>query len=162
MAAWLLNAIELIARLDRAGGAVKIARSPPIAPAILPQTPPAMIKGIKLVSVPTNDQDRALQFWTEKMGFVVHTDQPFDGNQRWIELRIASSDAHLVLFTTDDSRAQIGKFSSVSFFCDSVEKTYEELNAKGVEFVSPPKKAEWGTAAIFKDLDGNMFVLSSR
>ena len=121
-----------------------------------------MIKGIKLVSIPTNDQDRALKFWTQQMGFVVHTDQPFDGNQRWIELRIASSDAHLVLFTTDDSKSQIGKFSAVSFYCDNVEKTYEELSVKGVEFLGPPKKAAWGTAAIFKDLDGNRFVLSSR
>ncbi len=121
-----------------------------------------MIKGIKLVSVPTNDQDRALAFWTEKMGFVVHTDQPFDGTQRWIELRIKSGDTHLVLFTTDDSKAQIGKFSAVSFYCDNVEKTYEELAAKGVEFAGPPKKADWGTAAIFKDPDGNSYVLSSR
>jgi catechol 2,3-dioxygenase-like lactoylglutathione lyase family enzyme len=121
-----------------------------------------MIKGIKLVSVPTADQDRALAFWTEKMGCTVHTDQPFDGTQRWIELRIRSSDTHLVLFTTDDSKSQIGKFSAVSFFCDNVEKTYEELAAKGVEFAGPPEKADWGTAAIFKDPDGNSFVLSSR
>jgi hypothetical protein len=33
---------------------------------------------------------------------------------------------------------------------------------RGVEFVSPPKKAPWGTAAIFKDVDGNTFVVSSR
>ena len=55
-----------------------------------------------------------------------------------------------------------GKFSAVSFFCDNVEKTYEELQAKGVEFDGPPEKADWGTAAIFKDPDGNRFVLSSR
>ncbi|MFI5227747.1 MAG: VOC family protein, partial [Gemmatimonadales bacterium] len=122
----------------------------------------AMIKGIKLVSIPTADQDRALGFWTEKMGFTVHTDQPFDGTQRWIELRIRSSDTHLVLFTTEDSKSQIGKFSAVSFFCDSVDKTYEELAAKGVEFAGPPQKADWGTSAIFKDVDGNSFVLSSR
>ncbi len=121
-----------------------------------------MIKGIKLVSVPTANQDRALAFWTEKLGFSVHTDQPFDATQRWIELRIRSSDTHLVLFTTGDSTSQIGKFSAVSFFCDNVEKTYEELQAKGVEFDGPPETADWGTAAIFKDPDGNRFVLSSR
>ena len=121
-----------------------------------------MIKGIKLVSIPTADQDRALTFWTETMGFVVHTDQPFDEKQRWIELRIDSSDAHLVLFTTDDGKSQMGKFSGVSFYCDNVERTYAELAAKGVEFTGPPQKADWGTAAVFKDVDGNMFVLSSR
>jgi predicted enzyme related to lactoylglutathione lyase len=141
---------------------VKIARSLATARRRHPETEAPMIKGIKLVSIPTSDQERALKFWTEQMGFVVHTDQPFDGTQRWIELRIDSSDTHLVLFTTDDSRSQIGKFSSVSFHCDSVEKTYDELTARGVEFKGPPQKAAWGTSAIFKDLDGNMFVLSSR
>jgi hypothetical protein len=36
------------------------------------------------------------------------------------------------------------------------------LKAKGVEFVQEPQEADWGTAAIFKDADGNVFVLSSR
>ena len=120
-----------------------------------------MIKGIKFASVPTSDQDRALEFWTKKLGFIVHTDQPF-GDQRWIELRIKGSDAGLVLFTPDAHRSHIGGFSHVSFYSDNVEKTYDELKAKGVEFAAPPKKEDWGTSAIFKDPDGNSFVLSSR
>lgn len=121
-----------------------------------------MIKGIKFTAVPTADQDRALRFWTEKMGFVVHTDQPFRDDQRWIELRIKGAETHLVLFTTEADRARIGQFQSISFVCDSVEKTYEELSSAGVVFAGPPKKEEWGTSAIFKDADGNSFVLSSR
>jgi hypothetical protein len=56
-----------------------------------------MITHVKFVSVPTTDQDRALAFWTGRVGFRVLTDQPFDGSQRWIELRIGSSDTRLVL-----------------------------------------------------------------
>ena len=121
-----------------------------------------MIKGIKFASIPTRDQDRALTFWTEQVGFVVHTDQPFDEHQRWIELRIKGSDAHVVLFTPDAHKSHVGGFAHVTFYSDNVEKTYEELRAKGVEFLGPPQKASWGTAAIFKDPDGNQFVLSSR
>jgi catechol 2,3-dioxygenase-like lactoylglutathione lyase family enzyme len=121
-----------------------------------------MIKGIKFTAIPTADQDRALRFWTDKMGFVVHTDQPFNEQQRWIELRIKGADTHLVLFTTDADKGRIGQFQSISFVCDSVEKTYDELVAAGVEFTAAPKKEEWGTSAIFKDADGNSFVLSSR
>ena len=47
-----------------------------------------MIKGIKFATVPVTDQDRALEFYTKKLGFRVLTDAPFDGNQRWIELSI--------------------------------------------------------------------------
>jgi predicted enzyme related to lactoylglutathione lyase len=36
------------------------------------------------------------------------------------------------------------------------------MTGRGVEFVKPPKKEDWGTSAIFKDTDGNSFVLSSR
>ena len=41
-------------------------------------------------------------------------------------------------------------------------RTYDELRGRGVEFVAPPKKEPWGTFAIFKDIDGNQFVLSPK
>ena len=121
-----------------------------------------MIKGIKFASVPVSDQDAALEFYTKRLGFRVITDQPFDDTQRWIELGIPGADATLVLFTPDEHRDRIGTFQQITFFADDVEKTYQELRAKGVEFSQEPQTADWGTAAIFKDLDGNVFVLSSR
>ena len=121
-----------------------------------------MIKGVKFASIPVADQDRALAFYTEKLGFKVATDQPFDDNQRWIELKTPAGDARVVLFTPDEHRDRIGTFSHVAYWTDDVEKTYEELHAKGVEFVKAPEKADWGTAAIFKDSEGNVFVMSSR
>jgi predicted enzyme related to lactoylglutathione lyase len=52
--------------------------------------------------------------------------------------------------------------ANIAFWTDDVEKTVRELESKGVEFVMKPKKAAWGTAAVFKDIDGNTFVISSR
>jgi predicted enzyme related to lactoylglutathione lyase len=46
--------------------------------------------------------------------------------------------------------------------CHNVEQTYQELHMRGVEFTAPPQKQPWGTFAVFKDPDGNTFVLSSR
>lgn len=120
-----------------------------------------MISHVKFVSIPTHDQDRALKFWTEKVGFRVFTDQPFNEKQRWIELRIGSSETRLVLFTFDQGMKPGGSFNG-ALACDSVERTYQELLAQGVEFVSPPTKQPWGMFAIFKDPDGNQFVLSSQ
>ena|SRR5438067_5438796 len=120
-----------------------------------------MISHVKFVSIPTTDQDRALKFWTEQVGFKVLTDQPFNDKQRWIELRIGSSDTGVVLFTMDGG-LQPGCPFNGSLACNNVEQTHQELSARGVEFVAPPTKQPWGTFAMFKDPDGNTFVLSSR
>jgi catechol 2,3-dioxygenase-like lactoylglutathione lyase family enzyme len=121
-----------------------------------------MIKAIKFVSVPVRDQDAALAYYTERLGFEVATDQPFDGTQRWIELRIPGADTRLVLFTPEGHQNRVGTFSNIAFVADDVERTYRELRARGVEFTVPPKSEEWGTSAIMKDPDGNTFALSSK
>ena len=118
-----------------------------------------MIKAVKFVSIPVKDQDKALEFYTKKLGLKVITDSPFDGKQRWIELAIPRADTKLVLFTAEGQDKMIGGFMNITFVADDVEATAKEMKAKGVEFVQEPKKADWGTAAIFKDVDGNQFVL---
>jgi catechol 2,3-dioxygenase-like lactoylglutathione lyase family enzyme len=62
-----------------------------------------MIVHVQFVSIPTTDQDRALAFYTEKLGFKLVTDQPFSDTQRWIELRIGNADTQFVLFRSDNS-----------------------------------------------------------
>jgi len=121
-----------------------------------------MIKGIKFVGVPVRDQDTALAFYTKKLGFAIVTDQPFNDKQRWIELRIPGADSGIVLFTPEGQEDRIGTFQSISFWTNNVQKTYDEFVGRGVEFVSPPTTADWGTAAIFKDPDGNQFVLGTK
>jgi predicted enzyme related to lactoylglutathione lyase len=120
-----------------------------------------MITHLKFVGIPTRNQDAAVAFYTEKLGFKVVTDQPM-GAQRWIEMRVGSSDTRVVLFTPDGQQDRVGTFFNGSFACDNVERTYEELKARGVEFSAAPKKEPWGTYTTFKDLEGNEFVLGSR
>jgi predicted enzyme related to lactoylglutathione lyase len=120
-----------------------------------------MIKGIKFASIPVTDQDRALEFYTQKLGFTILTDQPF-GEQRWIELGIPGAQTGVVLFTPDEHKGHVGSFSHISFFTDDIEKTYQELLQRGVEMDGPPKKMPWGTFITFKDPDGNGYVLSGR
>lgn len=120
-----------------------------------------MIRGVKFVTIPVRDQDRALEFYTERLGFQIKTDQPF-GHQRWIELGIPGSDTDIVLFTSPGHEALIGQFQPLVFWSDNVRKSYAELSARGVEFLEPPKTEAWGTSAMFKDPDNNQFLLSSR
>ncbi|MGO9829149.1 MAG: VOC family protein [Myxococcaceae bacterium] len=117
---------------------------------------------MKFISIPVRDQDKALAFWTEKMGLQVATDQPMGPGQRWIELKVPGGQTGVALFTPEGHESRIGTFSGVSFESDDVEKEYRELSARGVEFAKPPERQSWGTSAIFKDTDGNSFVLSSR
>ncbi len=121
-----------------------------------------MIKRIKFLGIPVRDQDRALSFYTEKLGFRVLTDQQFSEKQRWIELTIPGAETGITLFTPDGHEERIGTFVNTSWEVDNIEKTYAELQAKGVEFAGPPQKQPWGTFAIMKDPDGNQIVLSAR
>jgi catechol 2,3-dioxygenase-like lactoylglutathione lyase family enzyme len=120
-----------------------------------------MIRGIKLAGIPVRDQDAALKFYTEKLGFKVLTDQPHV-NQRWIELGIPGAESRLALFTPPGHENRIGGFQPLTFWCDDVETTTKTLKSKGVEFAKNPQKEVWGTFAIFKDTDGNQFVLSNK
>ena len=122
-----------------------------------------MIKGIKFVNIPVSDQQRALAFYTEKLGFSVATNQPMaPGGQRWIELKIPGAETKVSLFTPPGHENRVGTFLPLSLWADDIEATYETLKARGVEFLTPPKKEPWGSSAIFKDSEGNQLHLGSR
>lgn len=120
-----------------------------------------MIRQIKFVSIPFENQDRALAFYTEKLGFTILTDQQYDATQRWIELQIPGADTGVVLFRTNEG-LKPGGVMNLSFATDDLQATYEEYRARGVEFVQPPTAQAWGMFAMFLDSEGNRFVLSGR
>jgi predicted enzyme related to lactoylglutathione lyase len=123
----------------------------------------SMIRQVKFVGIAVRDQDAALAFWTEKVGFRVATDQPMGpgAGQRWIELAIPGAETRVTLFTPPGHEDRVGSFFNGSFACDDVEHTWRQMSARGVEFTRPPTREPWGTSAIFKDPEGNTFVLSS-
>ncbi len=120
-----------------------------------------MIKGINFASIPVRDQARALEFYTTKLGYRLIPDVPMEPDQRWIDVGFPRADAKLVLFTAPGQEAMIGGHMNVSLLADDVSATAAELAERGVEFVKPATKEPWGTSAIFRDLDGNRFVLST-
>ena len=120
-----------------------------------------MIKGVKFVSIPVADQNSALTFYTEVLGFRLLTDQPFSEKQRWLELGIPGADTRVVLFQFGE-RMQPGGPLNIALWSDDVEATAREMKSKGVEFVMEPTRMPYGTTSVFKDVDGNQIVLSSR
>lgn len=121
-----------------------------------------MIKSLKFVTIPTRDQNRALAFWTEKVGFRTITDQPMGDGGRWIELAIPGAQTRIVLFTQEGHEDRIGTRFNGAFACADVEYTWKRLLSNGVGFAQEPVRQRWGDFAVFADEDGNSFVLSSR
>lgn len=122
-----------------------------------------MITRVKLVSINVKDQDQALAFYTEKLGFTLLNDQPMGPGEssRWIEVQPPGGGAKVVLFQQSGDSPAPAPMSNIIFTSDDVRKTYEELKERGVEFSEPPTEQFWGIYAIFSDPDGNKFVLSS-
>jgi predicted enzyme related to lactoylglutathione lyase len=119
-----------------------------------------MITQIKFASIAVDDQQRALDFYTRKLGFKVLTDQPFGEGMRWIELKIPGADTRVVLFSPPGAKP--GGFQNIVFQTDDVQKTFEELKARGVAFTQEPKTEAWGTSATFRDSEGNDFLLATK
>src|SRR6185503_13700688 len=120
-----------------------------------------MITHLKFMSIPVADQDRALKFYTEKLGFKIATNQEMGPGKRWIELRIGKAETRIVLFTMDGEEDRIGRQLNASFTCDDVDATYRQLSARGVEFEGPPKKEPWGSYVILRDSEGNTMVVGT-
>jgi catechol 2,3-dioxygenase-like lactoylglutathione lyase family enzyme len=118
-----------------------------------------------------DDQDEALAFWTEKVGMEVRADVtvPEMGDFRWLTVGAPGQpEVSIVLMpvlphpmldegTKEQLRDLVGKgFAGTIFLTtDDVEKSYEELMARGVEFVELPEKRPYGIDCSFRDPSGN-------
>lgn len=84
-----------------------------------------MVGGVKFASIPVKDLDKAVAFYTEKLGFRIVTGQPFSEVQRWIELGIPGAETRLVL-TAFSPAMQM----NITFWTDDVEGTVRDLKPK--------------------------------
>jgi len=120
-----------------------------------------MLGHIATVAVYVVDQEKALKFWTEKLGFEVRANHKMTPDASWIEVGSQNGQTHIVIYPRSMMPNWKEMKPSIVFFCDDVEKTFEELSMKGVEFTEDPKEMDWGTYAKFRDPDGNEFLIKS-
>jgi catechol 2,3-dioxygenase-like lactoylglutathione lyase family enzyme len=130
-----------------------------------------MITNISLVSLWVTDIDESLSFYTDIMGFQLGDDIRLGDDFRWCTVvHPAQPELHVHLTTpskplSDDliaamQRAQAeGGMPGVGLNVDDCHKTYEELKAKGVEFIQPPEDRPYGIEALMRDNSGNWMVL---
>jgi predicted enzyme related to lactoylglutathione lyase len=119
---------------------------------------------IKLTSLFVDDQDRALRFYTEVLGFVKKADYT-NGPYRW--LTVAAPDepdgTELQLAPNDnpaDKAFQQAKLQqnqpAAMFFTDDLQADYDRMKARGAEFTEPPKDVGYAKIAILRDGCGNL------
>jgi predicted enzyme related to lactoylglutathione lyase len=116
------------------------------------------ITNVSVVSVPVSDPERAKQFYVKQLGFEVKREDKSIPGLHWVQVAPKGSETSLTLVTWFESMPP-GSLQGLVFASDDIQSDYEALNAVGVEFQSPPKKQPWGTEAVFRDPDGNRFVL---
>ncbi len=117
---------------------------------------------VSVVSVFVSDQDRAIDFFVNKLGFEKTTDVPFGEGERWIEVKAPDGQTTINLYKAPESGAGPDGFSRLSFYSDDVRGTVEQMRAKGVEITEDPNEQPWGVQAQFKDPDGNGYVIVGR
>jgi predicted enzyme related to lactoylglutathione lyase len=126
-----------------------------------------MITKAAFVGIYVTDQDRALEFYRDRLGFEVKMDVPMGAMSpegqaegvRWIDVVPPGADTSFTLYTPPGMENRVGGFSNIVFDTDDIQKTFAELTERGVEFTQEPKMEAWGWWAQFKDPDGNEFGL---
>ncbi len=123
---------------------------------------------IKLTSVYVDDQDKALRFYTEVLGFASKADFS-QGPFRWLTVASpAEPDGTELQLALNDNPAakayQQAMFQqgqpAAMFFTDDVQADYERMKARGAEFTMPPTDVTASTIAMLKDTCGNLIQLT--
>ena len=133
-----------------------------------------MIRRMSHATILVKNQEEALNFYRDKLGFEVHTDAMVGEDFRWLTLNTKDQpDFEIILMepkpgplldeeTANKVRELMDKgvFGAGVFNTDNCRATYEELKSKGVEFLTEPAERPYGVEAVFRDNSGNWFSLT--
>jgi catechol 2,3-dioxygenase-like lactoylglutathione lyase family enzyme len=133
-----------------------------------------MITRLSHATIYVLDQEEALKFYRDKLGFEVRTDMTMDNGFRWLTVGPKTQpDLEIVLMAVKESPMfpadkvallrkliESGAMGAGVLEVDDCWKTYEQLKAKGVEFMAPPAERFYGIEALLKDNSGNWFSMT--
>ncbi len=120
------------------------------------------LRRILFQSIPVSDQDRALAFYCDTLGFEVHTDVPYADGWRWIFLTLPGA----------ETRLQFSRASQISYIdlpalvleADDVDAEAARLGAAGVTITGGPDDAPWANGVrwlMIRDSENNLVLLES-
>jgi lactoylglutathione lyase len=122
-----------------------------------------------------SDQQRALEFYRDKLGFTVVMDNPYTGygpeGFRWITVTPGLGEPQLILFNPSmnpekavakELERRVGRWTGMIFHTSDIQATYQAWRDRGVIFEAPPNQQPWGGwLTQFTDPDGNQFHLGT-
>ncbi|NTU81775.1 MAG: VOC family protein [Chloroflexales bacterium] len=126
-----------------------------------------MHQSIIHIALLVRDYDEAIRFYTEKLGFTLLEDtaQP-EQNKRWVVVAPPGGTGATLLLAravTPEQERFVGDQAGGRVFLflrtDDFWRDYRAMQERGVRFVREPKRAEYGTVAVFEDLYGNRWDL---
>lgn len=124
-----------------------------------------MAQHIGALSLLVDDYDRAIAYYTEKLGFSLIEDSDLGGGKRWVLVAPPGSQTNLLLAKAADpaQQAQIGRQAGGRVFLflhtDDFERDFAAYQARGVRFLEEPRHEAYGSVAVFEDLYGNRWDL---
>ena len=121
---------------------------------------------IKLATIYVDDQDKALHFYTDVLGFT-KKDDVTNGPYRWLTVSADTNGGQLQLAANGDPAAKTYQqalftrsMPAAMFFTDDVKREYERIKAKGGKFTMPPTAVTNSTIAMLDDTCGNLIQIT--
>lgn len=118
------------------------------------------------IALVIDDYDEAIQFYTQKLGFILIEDTPQSETKRWVLVKPPGNGECCILLAKgvgDEQRSRIGNQTGGRVFLflktDDFERDHQKFRDKGIQFVREPKTEAYGIVAVFKDLYGNLWDL---
>jgi catechol 2,3-dioxygenase-like lactoylglutathione lyase family enzyme len=142
----------------------------------MPATPnPTRISQVGTVFVPVSDQDRALEFYLDKLGFEKRADYPYGEDSRWVEVAPPGSAIAVALVPPSEGEPAAGDQAHCAFATQDIESDHATLEARGVDVdaeIARSGKRRSGLVSLeatvadpvppqffFRDVDGNRFLI---
>jgi catechol 2,3-dioxygenase-like lactoylglutathione lyase family enzyme len=119
------------------------------------------ITHIRVVTVYVTNQQQALEFYRDKLGFEIRADNPMGEQGRWIEAAPPGSRESVIMLADAsgfEKTEQVGGFAPCTLECDDARATHAELEGRGVE-VTDVETESWGTFFFAHDPDGTRFLV---
>jgi catechol 2,3-dioxygenase-like lactoylglutathione lyase family enzyme len=136
-------------------------REPPNSQEDALSTTATRISKVGVVCIPCSDQDRAVAFYTDTLGFEKRTDVPFGNGYRWVEVAPAGADTTIAVVPPPPGKPTGGVETGIGLWTDDIDSVYDDLKSRGVDVDDEVSRMGGPVPPIFwlRDPDGNSLMV---